>query len=246
MAELTISPRETALPFPLLHACALATFLEALIVNSPTAIVALDAKHHFSMANPAFLQLFRYNPEELHSADDFDEMIAVPGTEAEARELSAAVLQGEKVHTVTRRRRSDGTVLEVEIFGIPLMENGRLAGVYGLYQDLTEKTQTQTALRRMSDQVEALQSAERQRANLESNLFSEYEKRSLNLTRRERSLLSMLARGLTNRVIAAQLGISVRTVESHRTNINQKCGFRSVADLVRFVMREEFRKANGS
>ena len=173
-------------------------------------------------------------------------MIAVPGTEAEARELSATVLLGEKVHTVRQRRRSDGTVFEVEILGIPLVENGRLAGVYGLYQDLTERTRAQTALRHMSDQVESLQLAERQRATDESNELAEYEKRALTLTRRERGLLSMLAQGSTNKEIARKLGISVRTVESHRTNINQKCGFRSVADLVRFVMREEFRKARGS
>lgn len=238
MKELIVSPPGTPLPFPLLHACASANFLEVLIVNSPIAIVTLDQSHRFTMANPAFLQLFRYNAEDLQGAE-FDEMIAAPGTEQETRRLSATVLRGNKVHAITRRRRSDGSLIDVEVFGIPLLEDGRLAGVYGIYQDLTERTRAQTALRGMADRLEALQQAERQRVSRESNGLEAQRRGALSLTRRERSVLHLLAGGVTNKEIAVQLGISVRTVESHRISMNQKCGFRSVADLVRFAIRQE-------
>ena len=57
------------------------------------------------------------------------------------------------------------------------------------------------------------------------------------LTRRERETLEHVARGDTNKVIAANLGISVRTVELHRARGLHKLGVRSVAELVRLMRR---------
>jgi DNA-binding NarL/FixJ family response regulator len=45
-----------------------------------------------------------------------------------------------------------------------------------------------------------------------------------------------VARGRTNKEIAAELGISPRTVETHRDSIARKLEMRSVADLTRFVL----------
>ena len=52
------------------------------------------------------------------------------------------------------------------------------------------------------------------------------------LTRREREILEKVAQGGTNKVIAANLGISVRTVELHRARGMHKLEVRSVAELV--------------
>jgi DNA-binding NarL/FixJ family response regulator len=56
------------------------------------------------------------------------------------------------------------------------------------------------------------------------------------LTAREREVLAGIARGLTNKEIAAQLGISHRTVETHRESLMRKLGIRTVAGLTRFVL----------
>lgn len=58
----------------------------------------------------------------------------------------------------------------------------------------------------------------------------------LSLTSREVEVMQLLATGNTSRDISVLLGISVRTVESHRANLNTKCGFHTLADLVRFDM----------
>jgi DNA-binding NarL/FixJ family response regulator len=58
------------------------------------------------------------------------------------------------------------------------------------------------------------------------------------LTEREREVLRALARGGSSREVAAALGISVRTVETHRANIMQKFGVKSVALLIQAAMRE--------
>jgi DNA-binding NarL/FixJ family response regulator len=56
------------------------------------------------------------------------------------------------------------------------------------------------------------------------------------LTPREREVLVGVTSGRTNKEIAVQLGISPRTVESHRDAIARKLGMRSVAELTRFVL----------
>lgn len=56
------------------------------------------------------------------------------------------------------------------------------------------------------------------------------------LTSREKEILKLIARALTTKEIAAQLFISIPTVETHRANLMTKTGRRNVAGLVRFAM----------
>lgn len=56
------------------------------------------------------------------------------------------------------------------------------------------------------------------------------------LTPRERDVLGGVARGLTNKAIAAELGISRRTVEAHRESLMRKLHIHSVAGLTRFAL----------
>ncbi len=56
------------------------------------------------------------------------------------------------------------------------------------------------------------------------------------LTSRERDVLLGVAQGATNKQIAARLGISPRTVETHRESLMRKLEIRTVAGLTRFVV----------
>jgi two-component system response regulator NreC len=55
------------------------------------------------------------------------------------------------------------------------------------------------------------------------------------LSAREREVLGLLARGHTNREVAARLHISVRTAEWHRASIRRKLSIASRAELVDFA-----------
>jgi two-component system response regulator NreC len=59
-----------------------------------------------------------------------------------------------------------------------------------------------------------------------------------NLTVREREVLTLVAYGHTNKEIAAMLGITVKTVETHKTNGMQKLEITSRAELVRFALAQ--------
>lgn len=56
------------------------------------------------------------------------------------------------------------------------------------------------------------------------------------LTKREREILEKLAEGRSNKVIAHELGISVRTAEVHRANVMTKMRAKNLAELVRMVI----------
>lgn len=58
------------------------------------------------------------------------------------------------------------------------------------------------------------------------------------LTAREREVLQLIAKGKTTKEIASILGVSVKTVETHRQHIVKKLGLRSVAELTRYALRE--------
>lgn len=163
------------------------TYLHALIENSPIAIVVLDERHRYRMCNPAFAGLFQYTREEL-AASDLDALIAAPDHLREATDLSQRVLQGIKVHTVTQRRRKDGMIVDVEVYGVPLMVEDRVEGVYGLYQDVTDRNEARSALRQISSRFEQAQEEERRRfaRDLHDSTSQELAVLNWNLTRLER------------------------------------------------------------
>ena len=57
------------------------------------------------------------------------------------------------------------------------------------------------------------------------------------LTDRELEVVGLLAHGKSNKETATALGVSTRTIESHRNHIMHKMGFASFSDLVRFAVR---------
>ena len=63
------------------------------------------------------------------------------------------------------------------------------------------------------------------------------------LTDRERQVLQLVAEGNTTKQIAATLGVSVKTAESHRTRMMQKLAIHETASLVRYAIRRGFIKA---
>ena len=58
------------------------------------------------------------------------------------------------------------------------------------------------------------------------------------LTSREHEVLDHLVLGKSNKLIAHELGISPRTVETHRARLMRKVNVGSLAELVRYAVRE--------
>ncbi len=89
--------------------------------------------------------------------------------------------------------------------------------------------------------IESCRHRPRSRAVQEKHLTLESFGRKL--TRREREIVQLLAEGMTNKEVATVLGISVKTAETHRSNIMRKLGLHSVSGLVRYALRNHIIEA---
>jgi DNA-binding NarL/FixJ family response regulator len=66
---------------------------------------------------------------------------------------------------------------------------------------------------------------------------AEDEPENLRLTSRQREIVQLLAEGKSSKEVAAVLGLSVKTAETHRANIMRKLDCHSVTELVRYAIR---------
>lgn len=146
-------------------------YLDALIRESPLAIVALDPAQTIRLCNPAFERLFQYRQEEIVGRN-LDELIQTEESAEENARLSRQALEGIPVHVTTRRRRKDGSTVEVELHGVPLRQQGRLTGLFALYEDITERRQAEARLEEAHQRLER-QMAELNQLTREINALSE-------------------------------------------------------------------------
>jgi PAS domain S-box-containing protein len=111
-------------------------YFETLVLNNPVATVTLDANHTIVSCNPAFESLFGY-PQGDAVGRQLDDLISTEDTHSEAVRYTREAL-GRPVHGIGRRRRSDGTLVDVEILGVPVIVGEERVGLMGLYHDITE------------------------------------------------------------------------------------------------------------
>ncbi|MCK5711753.1 MAG: GAF domain-containing protein, partial [Hyphomicrobiaceae bacterium] len=128
-------------------------YFEELLQNSPVAIVTLDREYRIVSCNPNFERLFGYSSSEA-VGQNLDELITTEVTRSEAEQYTREALD-RAVHGIGRRRRKDGTLVDVEVLGVPVMVDGERVGLMGLYHDITE-------LLRARQQAESANSAKSQ------------------------------------------------------------------------------------
>jgi FixJ family two-component response regulator len=111
---------------------------------------------------------------------------------------------------------------------VPIAVRAMKAGAF----DFIEKPfSDQTLLDRIRKAISVDRNARREREEVSSAL-----KRLSNVTRREHDVMDRVVAGKSNKVIAAELGLSMKTVEVHRKRVMDKMGAESLADLIRLVV----------
>ncbi len=120
-------------------------FYEALVENNPVAIVTLDQHHQIVSINPAFEEIFGYRMDEI-MGKNLDDIVSDPANKQEAVDITRQVLAGKTIREFGRRRRKDGTLVDVEILGEPIEINGKQIGALGLYRDITVEKLTKEEL----------------------------------------------------------------------------------------------------
>ncbi len=130
-------------------------FLDSLIAHTPVGIVAITSDHCIRLCNPAFEKIFGYCQRDI-AGRSITELLSTPELDAEVARNQAALASGETVHMATRRRRSDGSLVEVETFCVPLFTGGQPAGAVILYQDIAERLRAQRELERQKSFLNSL------------------------------------------------------------------------------------------
>ncbi len=129
-------------------------YFEALVNNSPIAIVALDENGRINACNPAFEQLFGYSSQEV-AGQDLDTLVIPEDLLEEATDYTHQVNEGHVVRITTKRRRRDGSLVDVQVFGVPVIVNDKEVGILALYHDITDHIESQAALEKAKNAAEA-------------------------------------------------------------------------------------------
>lgn len=120
-------------------------YLNTLVEVSPLGIAVLDQEGRIRLSNTALERLFQYSRQELLGAPIHD--LLVPGSlGGESHSYMRDCLAGQSVHFTARRRRRDGTILDVEIYGVPLAISGKPPEVLALYHDITKRRQIEAEM----------------------------------------------------------------------------------------------------
>src|SRR5271156_2656133 len=130
------------------------SFLNSVIETSPLGIVAMDNDGIVQMCNPAVEKLFQYKRDEF-LGNPISSMLAPPGQFDMLEANRLAVQHGHATHVTARRKRRDGTLLDVEVSAVPLIIEESTTGVLVLYQDITERKRSEEALLQAKDTAEA-------------------------------------------------------------------------------------------
>ena len=118
-----------------------------------------------------------------------------------------------------------------------------LAGAHGyLYKNLSFEQLDRAILKALKGEIVVSKELEHVKDEIIAILNNEAGARVSSdpldsLSKREREIFFMLAKGMPNRVIAQDLEISPRTVETHRSRVIKKLNFASTADLVKFAIK---------
>ncbi|MBI4543793.1 MAG: response regulator [Gemmatimonadetes bacterium] len=111
-------------------------YFEAVVRKSPVSIVTLDLEHNIMGVNPAFEKLFGWSEEEVHGRN-LDSLVTTEASRSEAVAYTYQALAS-SAHGIVKRRRKDGTLIDVEMLAVPVLVEGELVGLMALYHDISE------------------------------------------------------------------------------------------------------------
>jgi PAS domain S-box-containing protein len=112
-------------------------YFQELVLNSPVAVVTLNNGHDVVECNPAFEKLFGYRESEVVGRN-LDDLITTEETRIDAVAYTRQALRSRPVQVISRRCRKDGTMIDVEVLGVPVVVDGEPHGLMALYHDITE------------------------------------------------------------------------------------------------------------
>jgi FixJ family two-component response regulator len=178
------------------------------------------------------LRLANYETEVLESASDFLARPQYPGPCCVIVDVQMPGLSGLAFQTTLAQRRREEQLIFITGHGdIPMCARAMKAGAVDFlpkpFQSRELLKCVERALVRSAEQRERAQRKNDARCLLDS------------LTPREFEVMQLLATGMLNKQVGAELGIAEKTVKVHRGRVTQKLQVTSVAELVQLMHKAE-------
>lgn len=121
-------------------------YLDRLFESAQEGIVMADKEGKVIRVNNEFVKLFGYRADEVLGRS-VDDLVAPKNYHNNAESITKKTVRGEKIALEAVRQRKDGKMMDVSLLTSPIIINGDLAAVYGIYRDITERKQAEEALR---------------------------------------------------------------------------------------------------
>jgi len=129
------------------------TFLDTLFENVFEGIVIADKKGKILQANQHFLEIFGYKKNEA-LGKLLDELITSPKERKKAACFTKKVAHGKNISFKTVRFTKKGKPIDVSVLASPIIIDGNLEAVYGIYRDITDQMRIEKDLRTERDRAQ--------------------------------------------------------------------------------------------
>ena len=162
-------------------------YLEAVLRDTPDAVVTLDTDHRVREWNPGAENLFGYKREEA-IGQDIDYLIGNPKIRGKMEALTRDVFSGKVIYPQDAvRYRKDGTPVDVTVAGSPVRVGGKLVGIVAVYTDITERKRA----------AQILEQKVKERTKKLNEAYEKLKRAQEELVRKERlAILGQLAGGV--------------------------------------------------
>jgi two-component system, sensor histidine kinase and response regulator len=118
---------------------------------SPVGMISVGRNGKIRSSNPQFLKMFGYGVEDLEGKS-IDELLVPAEMKEVGRAIARQVKSGRTVHRILKRCKKDGTLLDVEVFGAPLLYENEVQGQIAVYVDISRRVETERAIRESEEQ----------------------------------------------------------------------------------------------
>lgn len=121
-------------------------YFRQLFENSPQATVILDLDDNIIDVNTGFEKLYGYEAEKI-KGEKLSPLIMPEGMENEGVSVNSLILTGKFYQQEGKRKRKDGSLVDVSILGYPIIHEEQNIGVYGIYTDISERKQQEQIIK---------------------------------------------------------------------------------------------------
>jgi PAS domain S-box-containing protein len=122
------------------------TMFTQLFQNVPIAVVLLDENGKVNQVNRGFEQMFGYEMHEL-KGKNLNDYIVPDYLHNEGIDLNNLITSNKVVRLETIRGQKNGKIVNVILYGVPIMQENQTIGIYGVYIDITERMKVEDELK---------------------------------------------------------------------------------------------------